>query len=259
MNIASQNERAKTYLQGTHPFNLRMLLRVAWLSFIAVSLTACCTARKITPEYVHARARLNGRDLTVGYFKNVRQVQQAAPDLCWAASLEQALAHQGVDTDQKRIAERAYPKSDAAANRTMSMFGLRLDRSITDEHLQDGSEVWARTDIDGGVEGPILLSSTFVSKIYFELQRNRIPLVGISTEHGAGHVVSVIGLAFPIGTKRLTSDQVVGLLIYDPLTSVAQLQSTEELFERSVALVYVTTYDSAAGAIGGLYCSAKQF
>jgi hypothetical protein len=236
-----------------------MLLRVAWLGFIAASLTACCGAREITPEYGQERATLNGRDVVVSYFKNVRRVQQSSPDICWAAALELALAHQGVDTDQNRIVKRVYPKADAVADRRLNMFWWRQELSVTSERLLDGSEVYARNDLDGGVEGLILSSSTFTRKITFELVRNRIPLVGITTGRGGGHIVAVVGAAFPSEVKRLTPSEIVGFLIYDPLTAQPQLLSTEKLFELSTAtLVYVSTYDNAWRAIGGEYCSPKK-
>lgn len=258
MKTSRHSERVKAYLQGTRHFHLRMLLRVALLGVIAASLTACCTARQITAEYTQERASLQGRNVVVAHFKNVRKVRQDTPDTCWAASLEQALAHQGVDTDQERIVKKVYPKSDAVADRTINMFRWRQELFITSERLRDGSEVWARSDIDGGHEGPILLSSTFARKTAFELSHKRIPLVGISDEKRGGHIVTVIGFAYPIEVKRPTADQIVGFVIYDPLTTEPELLSTEELFKRSAHLVYVTTYDSAGGVVGGEYCSAKK-
>jgi len=251
MNITRQNEKAKAYLQGTCPSTVRILLRVAWLGFIAVSLIAgCATARETPPpKFELSQAKLDGQDVDVGYFKDFRRVQQAAPDLCWAACLEQALAIQGVDTDQRRILEKVYSQADAKADRTINEFWWRQLLSITEERLSNGSKVWVRLDIDGVSRGPILLTSTLRRKINRELNNFRIPIVGISTERGVGHMVTVIGFAKPIEVKRVTKhDDIVGFLIYDPLTAKPRLVSAEELFKIFKSLVYVTIYDSAMGA-----------
>jgi hypothetical protein len=251
MNVTWQNENAKAYFRGTCSFNVRILLGVAWIVFIGVSLIAgCATVRENTPPEVgQARAKLDGQDVVVGYFKDFRRVQQTASDLCWAACLEQALTFQGVDTDQKRIVEKVYSQADAKADRTINMFWWRQLLAITEERLLDGSKVWVRLDMDGGPT-PILSIRTFVRKIARELSLNRIPIVGIS-EHGDGHMVTVIGSAYPIEVKRLTTDQIVGFLIYDPYDAKPRLKSAEELFEISRALVYVTIFDSAMGAATG--------
>jgi hypothetical protein len=186
----------------------------------------------------------------VGYFKDFRRVQQAAPDVCWAAGLEQALAFQGVDADQTRILEKVYSLADAKTDRTINMFWWRQLLSITNERLRDGSEVWVRLDWDGG-STPILSIRTFVRKIARELDQFRIPLVGISTEPGVGHIVTVIGFAIPIEVKRVTPDDIVGFLIYDPFTAKPRLLSANELFKISKGLIYVTIFDSAVGAATG--------
>jgi hypothetical protein len=239
-----------------------MLLRVAWLGIIVVSLGACSTPRKILPvPWSSYRATLNAQQVLVREFPNIRRVQQSRQDHCWAASLEQALAHQGVDTDQERIADEVYPKIDPNLDQTLNMFWWEQMLSILEEHLNDGSKVWVRTDIDGWQGGsPILSIRTFVSKIARELDAFRMPLIGISTEPGRGHIETVIGFAMPIEVKKITSppDQLVGFVIYDPFTGKSQLVSTEQLFEQFVALVYVTTYDSAAAAIMGVNSSTKN-
>jgi len=251
MNITWKNEKAKAFLQGTCPSTIRILLRVAWLGFIALLLTANCAAvrKNNPPEVGQARAKLDGQDVVVGYFKDFRRVQQTASDLCWAACLEQALKFQGVDTDQKRILEKVYSQADAKADRTINMFWWRQLLSITDERLHDGSKVWVRLDMDGEPT-PILSIRTFVRKIARELNQFRIPIVGIS-EHGVGHMVTVIGFACPIEVKRVTPNDIVGFLIYDPYDAKPQLKSAEELFKISKALVYVTIFDSAMGAATG--------
>jgi hypothetical protein len=252
MNITWQKEKTKAYFQGTCLSNVQILRRVAWLGFIAVLLIAgCATVRENTAQYGQARAKLEGQDVVVGYFKDFRPVQQATPDVCWAACLEQALAFQGVDTDQKRIIEKVHPQADTNAERTINQFWWQQLLSITEERLLDGSEVWARLDMDGGLPRPILSIRTFVRKIARELSLNRIPIVGISTEHGVGHMVTVIGAAYPIDVKRLTTDQIVGFLIYDPLTAKPRLMSATELFKISKALVYITIFNSAVGAATG--------
>jgi len=247
-------------LQGVFTFKLLCkALRIAWIGFIAASLTGCCSAREIKPEYGKERARLNGQDVVVLYFKNLRRVQQSAPDLCWAASLELALAHQGVDTEQSRIANRVYPKADAATDRTLDMFWWNQYLGITEERLRNGSAVYVLNEVDGGLAGPILESSTYSRKIAFEIGHDRIPLIGLSTRRGGGHVVAVIGAAWPSGTKKSTVDHIVGFLIYDPLTTETLLLSNDELFERSTKeLVYVTTYESLGGTVRGVNCSAKN-
>ena len=103
-----------------------------------------------------------------------------------------------------------------------------------------------------------MLSSTFARKALFELDKGRIPLLGMSTERGGGHIVSIVGAAFPIEIRRFQADAVLGFLIYDPLTATTQLKSTEDLFKRFKGLVYVTTYNSATAAVLGAYGSAKN-
>lgn len=256
--ISGDNDMAKAYWQKTGLFSARMLVRVTLLATIVTSLTACCTARRITPEYDQAAATLNGRDVVVSYFKDFRRVRQDAPDLCWAAALEVALAHQGVDIDQKRIAQQVYPKADATADRTITMFQWRQDLRLMIERLHNGSEVVVRTDLDGGLEGPISTSASLTRRINWEIGHNRIPLVGISTGRGSGHIVAVIGAAFPLEDRELTPSRIVGFLIYDPLDGTGKLFSPKELYERFVGAVYVTTYNSVfAGGFGGS-CSARN-
>ncbi len=253
MNITWQNEEATASLQGTCRSTVRIPIRVACLGFIAVSLIAgCATVRENTAQYGQEPAKLDSQDVVVTYFKDFRRVKQAAPDICWAACLEQALAFQGVDTDQKRILEKAYPQADTKADRTINQFWWHQLLLITDERLVDGSEVWVRLDMDGGYRGTILDISTFMRKIANELGHNRIPLVGITTEHGAGHMVTVVGVAYPIHVERLRADQIAGFLIYDPFTAETQLRSVEGLFRISTkTLVYVTMFDSGLGAATG--------
>jgi hypothetical protein len=247
-----QAEKGNTHLLGTCHCFVRILRRLAWFGFIALSLIVSCAAvRKNTPpDFGQAKAKLDDQDVVVAYFKNFRRVQQAAPDVCWAAGLEQALAFQGVETDQARILEKVYSQADAKTDRTINMFWWRQLLSITNERLRDGSEVWVRLDWDGGPT-PILSIRTFVRKIARELDQFRIPLVGISTEHGVGHIVTVIGFAVPIEVKRVTPDDIVGFLIYDPLTATTRLLSTKELFKISRGLIYVTIFNSAMGAATG--------
>jgi hypothetical protein len=257
MHLNRRDKKAKAYLQKTCPSAARTLLRVALLVFIAVSLIAGCATVRETPrpKFEQAQAKLDGQDVVVGYFKDYRRVQQAAPDLCWAACLEQALAFQGVDTDQRRVVEHFYSQADSEADRTINEFWLRQN-FITHERLTNGSEVWARVDIDGGAVPSMLATSTFVRKISRELNYFRIPIVGISTEHGVGHMVTVVGFAIPIEVKRqITPADIVGFLIYDPLTAEPRLMSSEKLFKISKALVYVTTYDSATGVVTGEFSS----
>lgn len=239
-----------------------MLLRVAWLGVIAVALSACSTPRQIPPtSWGSYRATLNSQQVLVREFTNIRRPQQSRRDHCWAASLEQALTHQGVDTDQERIADEVYPKTDPSLDQTLNMFWWEQMLSILEEHLDDGSTVWVRTDIDGWQGGaPILSIRTFVSKIARELNAFRIPLIGISTEPGRGHIETIIGFAVPVEVKNITSppDQLVGFVTYDPYSGKSQLVSTEQLFEQFVALVYVTTYDSTAAAIMGVNSSTKN-
>jgi hypothetical protein len=234
-------------------------LRLALLlGVVAASISACASGRKISAEYEHKRASLDGREVQVGYFADVRPVRQLAPDLCWAASLEQALAHQGVEIDQKRIVELAEVESGSNADRTITAFWWRQTLLIFDAPLRDGSKVWVRTDIDGWAElSPILSETTFVRKIARELDANRIPLVGISSGNGGGHVVTIIGAAFPIG-ERVAIDEIVGFVIYDPLTGERQLVPVRQLFDVFIAMFYVTTHDSAAAAITAGYLSTKN-
>lgn len=248
-----QDEKRKAYFQRTCPSAVRILLRVAWLGFTAVLLIAGCAAvrENTRPQFGRAQANLDGHDVIVGYFKDFRRVQQSAPDVCWAASLEQALAIQGVETDQTRIQEKVYPKAEPNTDRTINMLWWQQLLAITQERLRDGSEVWVRLDWDGGAR-PILSIRTFVRKIARELGQFRIPLVGISTAPGVGHIVTVIGFAKPIDVKQITtSDDIVGFLIYDPLTAKPQLMSAEKLFKISKALIYVTIFDSGMGAATG--------
>jgi hypothetical protein len=246
--------------------SLRLCDRLAWLGVIAVSLTACSSTatREVPPaSWGQYRATLSGQDVVVAFFEDIRHVQQTRPDLCWAASLEQALVHQGVDTDQKRLAEEVFPKAGANVSQTMNMFSWQQVLELSQERLFNGSEVWVRMDIDGWSGGtPILSARTFVLKIARELNAFRIPLVGISTtESGHGHIITVIGFAKPseVGAITNPADQIVGFLVYDPLIGEPQLFSTEELFRRFIALVYVTTHDSAAAAIAAQMSSTKNY
>lgn len=167
MKIHSYVKWPAGYQQNTGHFNFRVLLQVGWLGCMVVSVTACCFAREIyigKEGLAEQRSKLDGRDVVVGYFKDIRVVKQDAPDLCWAASLELALAHQGVDTDQTRIAQRVYPKSDAGADRTLNMFWWHQMLQGWEDQLRDGTPVWVRNDLDGGAEGPILASFTLRKK-----------------------------------------------------------------------------------------------
>lgn len=244
-----------------------MLLLVSWLGAIAASLSACSSSREIpaeevTSEYEQVATTLNGRPdgrkVVVSYFKGVKRVHQTASDLCWAASLEQALAHQGVDIDQDGIVKEVHFKSDTNADKRIDMWRWRQDLELLQERLRNGSNVWVRTYLDGSYEGPILSIRTFVRKIGRELGANRMLLVGISLpEMGSGHIVTVIGAAFPIEAERLTIEEIVGFLLYDPLTSEPYLVSSEELFKYFVMLAYVEVYDSLAAALIGEYSSTK--
>lgn len=237
-----------------------MLLRIACLGAIASSLSACSSAREVTAEYDQLIARLNDQDVVVYYFNDIRMVHQTAQDLCWAAALEQALAHQGADVDQGRIVETVFPGSSAHLDRTINAFSLFFT-PIFAVPLRDGSEVWVAIDAEGSEMGKfILFSDIFGKKLHSELQAKRIPLVGISTGNGGGHIVTVIGEAFPLswGNSRWIDQtgESVGFLIYDPLTAKINLLSTEELFNNYVALFYVTTHDSQIGAI---FSTPSQF
>jgi len=236
------------------------LLLIGGLGVLVACLAACASARKIDAEYGHFRTFLDGREVVVSYFEDVRLVRQSAPDLCWAASLEQALAHQGVQIDQQQIVALAKPDAEENEDRSINAFWWRQMLALFEAPLSDGSKVWVRTEIDGWAElAPILSDRTFVRKIGRELGGDRIVLVGISSgSGGGGHVVTVIGAAFPVGVERLTIDSIAGFLVYDPLTGKLDLVSVQQLFDRFVAMFYVTTHDSAKSAITSAYTSTKN-
>lgn len=229
--------------------SVRLLLQTSWVGIVAASLIACSTGREVSSEYNQFPTTLNGRDVVVAHFKGVRRVYQAAPDVCWAAAMEQALAHQGVELDQRRLVEMAEEEFGAKGDRRLNLFWWQFAFRIFQAPLSGGSEVWVRTDADGWEIGaPILSVRTFQRKIGRELAANRIALVGISTGDGGGHVVTVFGAAFPIDDRKLTIGNTVGYLVYDPLTAKVQLISLRDLFSQFAGMVYITTHDSGIGA-----------
>ena len=242
----------------------RLLLRGAALGAVAASLVACSAPVPLEvpqPSWSAHRTTLNGQPVVAQYFTDYRRVRQSRPDRCWAAALEQALAHQRVDTDQERIAAEVYSTADKNSDQTLNMFWWQQKLSISEAQLNNGSKVWFRTDVDGWSSGaPVLSIRTFVLKIARELNAARITLVGESTGGSRGHIVTVIGFVKPADVTKITSpvDQLVGFVVYDPLVGEAQVVSTDELFKSYAALVYVVTFDSAQAAVMGHLSSTKN-
>jgi len=237
------------------PFG-QILRRFVWLCAL-VFLAACSGPREATSDYGQFRAKLDGDDVLVEYIKDIRWVRQSAPNLCWAASLEQALDRQGVELDQQRILQKFYPESDEKEGRTSNLLQWYLSPVFSDR-IRDGSEVWIRLVVDH--HDYEMYRYDFVSEIADELSANRVPLVGISTGFGEGHVVTVIGAAYPIDSKWLTTWRIVGFLVYDPLTAKPYLVSANELYRKSEIIVSVTSFSSQTEAIlhCGRSCSRKS-
>lgn len=251
-------DTARTFLS-------RVLLRAASVGVVAISLLACSAPAPLEapqPAWAAHRTTLNGQPVVVQYLTDIRRVRQSRPDRCWAAALEQALAHQKVDTDQGRLAAEVYSTvDDKNSDQTLTMFSWQQRLSISQVRLNNGSEIWFRTDVDGWSGGaPVLSVRTFILKIARELKAARITLVGKSTGNGRGHIVTVIGFAKPAGLVTITNpaEQFVGFVVYDPLDGEARVVSIDELFESYTALVYVVTYGSARDAAMGHLSSTKN-
>lgn len=220
--------------------------------------------RKNEPELEVYKTTLDdlGLKVVVVRFKDVRYVKQADTDLCWAACLEQALVFQGVDTDQKRILEKVYQNAGSQADKTINRFQWSQYLTITRERLNNGAEVWTRLDMDGGgiwpaQSLPISSIQIFKRKIFRELDWGRIPIIGISTENGTGHMYTIIGMEIPESkveqNKPIRPDDIVAFWIYDPLKARRGLFTAESLFEAHDLLVYITLFDTGVGASTGLY------
>ena len=141
-------------------------------------------------------------------------------------------------------------------------FMTRTNLGIKKWRLTNGSKVFARVDWDGvGGLRPILNPQKFKRKILYEFDHSRLPIVGISTEPGVGHMVTLIGLAMPVGLDPVNfkPDDIVGYVIYDPFTAKTQLMADEELYKIHKVLVYVTLFNNWFGAnIGAGHTTLKQ-
>ena len=228
--------------------------------------------RKNEPELEVYKAKANWLDdlKVVGVrFKDVPYVKQADTDLCWAACLEQALVFQGVDTDQKRILEKVYHNADSQADKTINRFQWSQYLTLTRERLSNGAEVWTRLDMDGGgiwpaQSLPITSIQIFKRKIFRELDWGRIPIIGISTENGTGHMYTIIGMVTPEfkvkQNETIRPDDIVAFWIYNPLTARRGLFTAEYLFEAHDLLVYITIFNTGTGAALGLnHTTLKQY
>jgi hypothetical protein len=240
-----------------YPVSRRTCLGLAFLTSLA-TVTGCVSERPSPEHWGQFPAELEGRRVVVSYFAGLRPVRQEAADLCWAACLEQALAHQGVAADQARIVQEVYAKDGGDSNRSISLFWWHQNLSITRDHLTDGREIWYRTDIDGDIDAPILSILTFRNKVAREFLANRIIIAALRNPDGTGHMVTIVGAAFAITSPTLTTDRVLGYQIYDPNSGEAGLLTDRELFRRLSALIYVTTYDSAGAAVTGQFASTKN-
>ena len=228
------------------------IIRTIWLATLTIGLGACRFGRNINAQYAQFRAKLDGKDVLVAYFKDVKWVRQSAPDLCWAAALEQALVRQDVDIDQERIVERTYPHSEEAPERTphtTNFLNWQL-RPVMEARLRNGSVVWVHLDVFRRQADHYRYS--YIEAIGEELWSDRIVLAGIATGHGQGHVVTVIGAAYPINVKKLNSMDMLGFLIYDPLNAKPLLVSIDDFYDNMELIISVATFESALSAT--LYC-----
>jgi len=216
-----------------------------------LTLVACASARRVNTELREDRGALGDRPVVVMSLDGVRAVRQEAPDSCWAACLEQALALQGVDITQSQLLKMVYPDAETRNDRSLSLFWWHQHLAITEQRLLDGAVVWCRCDIDGHALAPILLSETMAKKLTYELSKRRIPVIGVTTKDGSAHMLSVVGAAFPDNAEPRTWNTVIGFLLYDPMTTRKSLVSTETLFKHFAGLVYVTTYDGGLAAAFG--------
>ncbi len=221
-----------------------MNLRVTALCLSITLLSSGCasTLRVVKQERITRPMEYEGRQVRIAYFRDVAPVKQEAPDLCWAACMEQALALQGVVTTQQKLVEEAQLKGD----RSIDPFWWNQTLNITRQQLKDGTEVWAAADLDGGMFGPILLEKTLTNKLVFELFNHRIPIVCTTDGSGGGHCVNVVGMAFEKGAQ--SSDDVIAFLLFDPMTAAPRLETPARLLARLSSVVYVTTYLTGTGA-----------
>jgi hypothetical protein len=250
---------ASAHVSGATSVLLRRRLVQAAGSAAFAALSGCGLPETTqSARFSQFPARLNGEGVVVSYFADLRPVRQDAADLCWAACLEQALAFQGVEVTQREIVEEVFPKARPGADRSLDMFWFHQYLSIDRAHRPDGTEVWYRTDIDGDVDAPILSIRTFRRKLGWELAANRIVLAGLRNPGGGGHVVNIVGAAFPITDRTLQADRIVGYLLYDPSSGRPDLLSDAELFDRCAAMIYVTVYATAAAATTGGMVSTKS-
>jgi hypothetical protein len=223
---------------------------------ITESIACTSTVRLFRPALIAGKGRLHGELVNLAVFKDVRRVHQSAPDLCWAAALEQSLAQQGVDTNQDRLLTLAHVDTAPNVDHTLTPFMWQQNLEISEQTSTDGKAVWVRNDLDGGALGPILDEETFIRKVYFELDIGRAPIVCVSLQGGGGHCVTVVGAAFSRADPVLSEGGIKGFVVYDPLTTLPALVSTKELYDRFTTLVYVTTYTSMTGAALGKNATA---
>jgi hypothetical protein len=217
--------------------------------FTALILVGCAAPRPVSSDYGQFRSTLDGNDVLVAYYKDYKHIRQDSPDLCWAAALQQSLARYDVETDQAAIIKRFYPESDGTGRQTSNLLRWYL-HPVFSEHTRNGTEVWIRLDLDH--HGSDMYEYEFTSEIADELSANRLPLLGISTGSGQGHMVSVIGAAYPIDAPALTTRRIRGFLVYDPLTAKPYLASTSDLYDATRELVSVYAFDRELEA--AVYC-----
>ena len=240
-----------------------MLTRVALLcSMIVIN---ACGVREVSPEYAQFPAKVHDLDVRVFHFADFRRVHQNKPELCWAAALEQALALQGVEMSQEQLLWKVLGTDRA---RTIGIASWLRDVDGTAVRAADGSKVWIKAeaytplkrtrlnevaDLFLGsvtpVVGPkpatgVLSQQDFFDELAQEVSHKRIPLLGIETRAGARHMVTVVGIAFPLMDPRYTPEEVVAFLIYDPWTASLQLATIHDLAKVSVAMFPVAIADS---------------
>jgi hypothetical protein len=259
MHLSTLQEQPNESSRSLYSSHGSLLARVSLLVLTGASLIACCSVREITADTDQFESQLDNQAVVVVYFPHVTPVRQVQPDLCWAASLEQALVHQGVAINQLQLAALVQAEAGTHENPPISLFWWHQLLVINKFQLASGTPVYARCDIDGDLGGVILLSATMAKRLAFEVLASRIPLVGISTGNRRGHVMTVIGAAFPANLRRFTPDDAVGFLLYDPLTTKSHLESTEQLWAHFGASVYVTTYATMTGAAASNSCSGKAY
>jgi hypothetical protein len=169
---------------------------------------------------------------------------------------------QGVQIDQEQILRTVLHTTES---RTIGITSWLREVSDTGVTLADGSRAWVKTDayvlinkmgrnefgdfLASAAMGIVLSTQPagsltrekFVNELAQEISHNRIPLVGVDVRGGGRHMVTVVGVAFPLAERRYTPDSIVGFMIYDPWTGAPLLVSVHDLAEAAVAVFPVAT------------------